>query len=385
MRIALIDPFAGISGDMTVGALLHAGAPFAAVKRGLEGLPLKGFSVASSSVTRCGLVARKFTVRHREPHSHRGLSTILKCIAKAKLPESARQRACAAFTLLAEAESAIHGVAVDRIHFHEVGAVDSICDIVGAALALDALGIDRIFCRPLPLTTGAIVTEHGRLPVPAPATMELLKGRATFDAGVTGELVTPTGAAMVAAWAEEGAPPPFVPDAIGYGAGERDPEGYPNVCRITVGEASVGGPGALFELVCDVDDATPQILGHLLVRLLERGALDASLQPLVMKKDRPGTRVTALVASALVPAIEEVLFTEGTTLGVRRRAVERTELPRRIVRVKTRHGVVPVKIGELGGRVVHVAPEYEACRRLAAEAGVPLPNILREAVARWLA
>ncbi len=381
MKIALIDPFAGISGDMTVGALLHAGASGAALSRGLKSLPLKGFRVSSSLVTRCGIAARKFTVRHGEDHHHRGLPAILKLIAKGELSRPVKARASAAFRLLGEAERAIHGAAVD--HFHEVGAIDSICDIVGAALALEQLGIERVYCRPLPLSTGSIDTAHGRLPLPAPATMELLKGRPTFESGMQGELITPTGAAIVAAWAEAGAAPPFVPEAIGYGAGDRDPDGYPNVCRITVGSTSGGGEGALFELVCDVDDATPQILGHLLGRLLDRGALDATLQPLVMKKDRPGTRVTALVPAALVPAIEEVLFTEGTTLGVRRRAVERTELPRRIVRVKTRYGIVPVKIGELGGRVVHVAPEYEVCRGLAREAGVPLPSVLHEAVAQW--
>jgi len=381
MRIALIDPFAGISGDMTVGALLHAGAPFAALSRGLKSLPLKGFTVASSLVTRCGIAARKFHVRQREDHHHRRLPTILRLIAKGKLSKQTRERASAAFRLLGKAESVIHGAAAD--HLHEVGAIDSICDIVGAALALEQLGIERVYCRPLPLSIGSVDTAHGRLPLPAPATMELLKGRPTFESGLSGELITPTGAAIVAAWAEAGAAPPFVPEAIGYGAGERDPDGYPNVCRITVGSASQGGPGALFELVCDVDDATPQLLGHLLGRLLDRGALDATLQPLVMKKDRPGTRVTALVPAPLVPVIEEVLFTEGTTLGVRRRVVERTELPRRIVRVKTRYGVVPVKVGELGGRVVHVAPEYEACRSLAREAGVPLPAILRDAVAQW--
>ena len=222
------------------------------------------------------------------------------------------------------------------------------------------------------------------MPVPAPATLELMKGRATYASGLVGELVTPTGAACVAAWAEPGPPPPFRPLAIGYGAGDRDPQTHPNVCRVVVGEsASSAAAEELFELVCDVDDATPQVLAHLLERLLAAGARDATLQPLVMKKGRPGTRVGALADAGAVAAVEEALFAEGTTLGVRRRRVERTALERRWMRVNTRYGSVRLKIGELGGRVVHVAPEFEDCRALAEKAGVPLPEVLREAMARW--
>jgi hypothetical protein len=371
VRIALIDPFAGIAGDMLVGALLDAGAPLAAVRRGLRGLPLDRFSVSASEVERCGVRARKYHVRFAGSHHHRGLPEILRILRRGKLPERALDRAERAFRLLAAAEARVHGIPVSRVHFHEVGAVDAICDVAGAAIALEELSIDRLFCRPLPLSHGVIVAEHGRMPVPAPATMELLKGFPTFDSGLSGEIVTPTGAACARAWAEASAPPPFVPEAIGYGAGTRDPDGYPNVCRVTVGEASEEGTGPLLELVCDVDDATPQLLGHLLGRLLEAGALDASLQPLVMKKDRPGTRITALARQEGVPALEQILFGEGTTLGVRRRRVERTELPRRVVAVRTPWGRVRVKTGTLGGKVVHAAPEYEDCRALAREAGVP--------------
>ncbi|MHC4549648.1 MAG: nickel pincer cofactor biosynthesis protein LarC [Planctomycetota bacterium] len=383
MRIALIEPFAGLAGDMFVGALLHAGAPFEHLRAGLARLGVGGFEVGCRNVQRGGVAAAKFTVDHAEEHHHRGLATILDLIARASLPAGVQARASRAFTRLAEAEATIHGVGVDEVHFHEVGAVDALCDIVGAALALDALAVEALYCRPLPLSTGSVVAAHGRLPVPAPATLELMKGRPTYDSGLEGELVTPTGAALVAAWAEEGAPPPLRPLAIGYGAGDRDPEGYPNVCRITLGETTGRPAAALHELVCDVDDATPQVLGHLLGRLLEAGALDATLHPVQMKKGRPGTRVTALVRGEAIPAVEEALFVEGTTLGVRRRAVERTELPRRIVRVTTEHGPVRVKVGELGGKVVHVAPEYEDCRALAEQTGVPLREITRQAMAQW--
>jgi len=382
MRIALLEPFAGVAGDMLVGALVHAGAPFAALRRGLASLPLKDFRVACREVDRCGVRARKYQVKFREHHHHRGLREILRILGKGRLPGTSRERAASAFRALAEAEARVHGIPVERVHFHEVGAVDAICDVVGAALALEALEVDRLYCRPLPLSGGFVEAEHGRMPVPAPATLELLKGLPTFDSGLSGELVTPTGAACVRAWATMASPPPFVPEAIGYGAGTRDPERYPNVCRVTVGEASEPRAGALCELVCDVDDATPQLLGFLLGRLLESGALDATLQPVVMKKDRPGTRIAVLARHESVPALEQILFLEGTTLGVRRRAVERTELPRRSVRVRTPYGEVRGKIGILGGKVVHAAPEYEDCRARAREAKVPLREVIAAAVAR---
>jgi uncharacterized protein (TIGR00299 family) protein len=379
MKVALIDPFAGIAGDMLTGALIHAGAPLEAVQAALEGYP-----VSLSEVQRCGIASAKFTVEATEETTHRGLRDVLEILSGMKLSDRARERATGAFTLLAEAEAGVHGVDVERVHFHEVGAVDSICDIVGAAVALDALQVERLYCRPLPLSRGSVETAHGRLPLPAPAALALMRGLPTRETDLDGELVTPTGAAMVAAWGERDAVPALRPESIGYGAGDRDSDRFPNVCRVIVGEA-LPGAGDLWELVCEVDDATPQVLGHVLSRLMESGALDASLQPLLMKKDRPGTRVSALARAESVPALEQVLFTEGTTLGVRRRRVERTELPRRTVEVRTRHGTVRVKLGELGGKVVHAAPEYEDCRALATKAGVPLREIISEALAQWRA
>ena len=381
MKVALIEPFAGIAGDMFVGALVGAGAPFRAVEDGIRSLRLP-CSVTCGTVERGGLRGRKFRVKFKEGHVHRGLKEILAILRKGRLPARALDLAEAAFARLAEAEAKVHGIPVRKVHFHEVGAIDAICDIAGAALALDALGIEKLWCRALPLSTGFVVTEHGRLPVPAPATLELMKGRAVCDSGLTGELVTPTGAALVAAWAETSAPPAFVPSAIGYGAGDRDPHDYPNLCRIVVGETTARS-GEILEVVCDVDDATPQVLGHLLATLLDAGALDATLQPVVMKKGRPGTRVTVLARAETVPSLEGVLFREGTTLGVRRRRVERTELPRRTATVKTPYGPVRVKIGEFQGEAVHVAPEYEDCRALAAKAKVPLREVIRAAVAQW--
>ncbi|MGQ0615339.1 MAG: nickel pincer cofactor biosynthesis protein LarC [Planctomycetaceae bacterium] len=385
MKIALLDPVGGIAGDMLVGALVDAGASFEAIKRALKSLKLGGYVLSRRKVMRGGIRATKFTVRpRREEQEHRGLAQILKILRKSTLSPAVREKAEAAFRVLAAAEATVHGCTVEEVHFHEVGAIDAICDVVGAAAALAELEVERLFCNPLPLSSGSVETEHGRMPVPAPATMELLKGRATFASGLVGELVTPTGAACIAAWAEKGAPPPFTPVGIGYGAGDRDPGSHPNVCRAVVGEASdAAADEELFELVSDMDDATPQVLAHLLERLLAVGALDATLQPLIMKKGRPGTRATALVRRSSIAAVEEVLFREGTTLGVRRRRVERTILARRIMKVNTRYGSVRLKIGEYRGKVVHVAPEYEDCRALAETNRVPLPEIFREAMARW--
>jgi uncharacterized protein (TIGR00299 family) protein len=380
MKVALLEPFAGVAGDMFVGAMVGAGAPFRAVQQGLKSLRLP-VSVSCGTVERGGLRGRKFRVKFKESRSHRGLKEIVAILRRGRLPLRARALAEAAFTRLAEAEARVHGVPVAKVHFHEVGALDAICDIAGAALAMDALGIEKLWSRPLPLSTGFVTMEHGRLPVPAPATLELMRGRAVYDSGLTGELVTPTGAALVAAWAETTEPPAFVPSSVGYGAGDRDPHEYGNLCRIVVGETSARA-GELIELVCDVDDATPQVLSHLLAALLEAGALDATLQPVVMKKGRPGTRVGALARAESVPALEAVLFREGTTLGVRRRRVERTELPRRVVTVRTRYGPVKVKVGEHAGEAVHVAPEYEDCRAVAAKAKVPLREVIRAAVAQ---
>jgi len=378
MRIALLDPFAGVAGDMFVGALLDAGAPFRSVRDGLAGIA----KVSQRRVDRAGIAARKFRVAAAPEEHHRGLKEIGRIIRGAGQPKAVRDRALAAFTRLAEAEAKVHGIDVNKVHFHEVGARDAIADILGAAIAFEELGIERLHARPLPMFFGMVDTAHGRLPLPAPATMELMRGWPVFESGREGELVTPTGAALVTAWATPEPPPPFVPEAIGYGAGDRNPERTPNVCRLTVGE-TCAATGALWQLECDVDDATPQVLGHLLGILLDAGAIDATLGAVQMKKNRPGTRVTVLARAASVPALEEILFREGTTLGVRRHAVERTELPRRIRKVTTPWGSVRLKVGLLGGEAVHVAPEYEDCRRLAREHGIPLRRVTRAALEAW--
>lgn len=379
MRIALLDPFAGVAGDMLVGALLDAGASFAAVSRAVAALGVRGVRLSRRRVDRAGLRATKFSVRHApREHAHRGLREVLRLLRK--LPASVRERSERAFRALAAAEAEVHGCDVNDVRFHEVGAVDSIGDVVGAAAAIEDLGVEALYCGPLPWSRGVVRTEHGPMPLPAPATAKLLRGWPVRDSGFEDELVTPTGAACVAAWARPAPAPAFVPLASGYGAGDRDPDAYPNVCRVTLGDLVSPRPGALVELVCDVDDATPQSLAHLLDRLLAEGALDATLQPVVMKKGRLGTRVAALAEAALVPKLEEALFVEGATLGVRRRAVERTALPRRSVVVRTPYGPVRVKVAELKGRRVRATPEFEDCRALAERRRVPLADVVAAAL-----
>jgi uncharacterized protein (TIGR00299 family) protein len=384
MRVAVLDPFAGVAGDMFVGALIDAGASFRAVKEGVDALELDGCKLSQRKVLRCGITARKFNVRHREGHHHRGMREIRRILKAAPVAPSVRKRALGVFTRLGEAEAKVHGVELSKVHFHEVGAVDAIADILGASIAFEHLGIEQLHTRALPLFFGMVQAAHGRIPLPAPATMELMRGWPVFDSGMEGELVTPTGAALVTTWAERDPIPRFVPDAIGYGAGDRDPDGHPNVCRITIGE-TVSSPadGAILQLECDVDDVSPQVLGHLVGRLLEAGALDATLGAVIMKKGRPGTRVTVLANQNLVPVVEELLFREGTTLGVRRHVVERTELPRKFRRVQTKYGAIRLKIGMLDGEPVHVAPEYEDCRRAAKAHGVALREVTRVAMAKW--
>jgi len=384
MKIAVLDPFAGVAGDMFVGALIDAGASFRAVKAGVDALELDGCKLSQRKVMRCGITARKFNVRHREGHHQRGLREIRRILKAAPVSPAVRERAIAVFTRLGEAEAKVHGVKLSKVQFHEVGAVDAIADILGASIAFESLEIDQLHTRALPLFYGMVRSAHGRIPLPAPATMELMRGWPVFDSGMEGELVTPTGAALVTTWATQDAIPPFEPASIGYGAGDRDPDGHPNVCRITIGEArSQGVDGSIMQLECDVDDVSPQLLGHLAGQLLEAGALDATLGALIMKKGRPGTRITVLARNNLVPVMENLLFREGATLGIRRHVVVRTELPRKFRRVSTAYGSIRIKIGILQGKPVHVAPEYEDCRRAAEKHGVALREVTRAAMARW--
>lgn len=398
MRVAYFDCFSGISGDMTLGALLACGADEGKFRTALANLKVPGYNLHISRRKVEGLMASDVDVELLEVDQGHGrhLSDIAAIYAASDLPPRVRERALAIFTRLAEAEAKVHGTTPDQIHFHEVGAVDSIVDITGACILLEMLGVEAVYSSPLPMSRGFIDCQHGRMPLPAPATMELLVGLPAYPVSVAGELVTPTGAAIVAtlATAERiGNPPAMTPLAVGYGAGKKDfGAPFPNLLRVIIGEvpdvSTQSGegatkdetPGTVVVLETNVDDAAPEALGYAQERLLAAGALDVFFVPAQMKKNRPGTLVTVLAAPESAEALTDVLFAETGTFGVRRTLAERSILERRVETVGTPYGDVRVKIGARAGRSVVASPEFEDCRRAAAANAVPLREVYRAAL-----
>jgi uncharacterized protein (TIGR00299 family) protein len=376
MKTCYLDAFSGISGDMLVGALADAGADTAALSAALSALGT-GASFQFEKTKRGGIAATKFHVLGGDHHHHRHLSHILEIVGAAALPERVKQNAAAIFRRLGEVEAAVHGVPVEHVHFHEVGAVDSICDIVGACLGFELLGIEEIHSSPLNLGSGTVKTEHGVLPVPAPATAALLQGKPVYARGPEVELTTPTGAAVAATLAcRFGAMPPMRISAVGYGAGGRDLPEQPNVLRVLIGEKSGASEATTVSVLeANIDDSSPEVLGFALERLLGAGALDATLTPLTMKKGRPGVLLRVIARPEDQEALAQLVFAETSTLGLRVYPAERRVQARSIVEVSTPHGKVRVKVSADG----HYAPEYEDCRRLALESGVPLQQIIAAA------
>jgi uncharacterized protein (TIGR00299 family) protein len=377
VRICYLDAFSGISGDMLVGALADAGAPVASLSEALRALDT-GAQYRFEETQRCGIRALKFHVDGGEKqHRHRGLADILELIERAAIPERAKQNASSVFRRLGEVEARVHHVPVERVHFHEVGAVDSISDIVGACLGFELLGIEQIHCSPLNLGGGTVETAHGTLPVPAPATAALVEGKPVYSRGPQMELTTPTGAAIATTLAcGFGALPPMRIASIGYGAGGRDFKQQANVLRVLVGEATGAAEATTVSIIeSNIDDSTPEVLGFAMERLLAAGALDVTLAPVIMKKNRPGTLLRIIARPEDQETLAALAFAETSTLGVRIYSAERRVEGRRIVEVETPHGAVRVKVSGSG----EFAPEYEDCRRIALASGVPLKDILREA------
>ena len=377
MKICYFHAFSGISGDMTVGALVDAGAPADALLESLRSLGT-GARYEIEKTKRRGIAASKFRVHIVGlPHQHRHLAHILKMIEAAPIPDRAKANAAAIFQRLGDAEAHVHGVPIEKVHFHEVGAADSIADIVGAAVALDLLDVETVVCSPLNVGSGTVKTEHGILPVPAPATALMLAGAPVYARGPAIELVTPTGAAVAATLATRfGVMPPMRVGAIGYGAGDHDFPDHANVFRVILGEPT-GADEALTVCVIEanVDDLNPQVLAYAAERLLEFGALDVSLQSILMKKGRPGTLLRAVAKPEHREAIVQLIFSETSTLGVRVYPAERRVQARTFTEVETPHGKVRIKVSSEGS----YAPEYEDCRRLAAQTGVALKHIIAEA------
>jgi uncharacterized protein (TIGR00299 family) protein len=395
MRTLYFDCFAGISGDMTLGALVGAGADERALLEQLALLDVEGYEIGFEKVDRSGISATRAVVRlTKEEHHHRHLSDIQKIIEGSRLGEGIKERALKIFKRLAEAEARVHNVPVERIHFHEVGAVDAIVDVVGACIGFDLLGVERFAASALHVGSGTVEMAHGRFPVPPPAVAELLRGAPVYSTDIKGELVTPTGAAIVSTLCDSfGAIPRMRLQGTGYGAGARDYKNFPNVLRVLIGETEAAGDGVdesdavtdeeLLVIETNVDDAAPQVLGYVMEQAFARGALDCYFTHVQMKKNRPGVLVTILCRPGEREAMLDLLFTETPTLGVRHTLVRRRALERESVTVETEFGTIAVKLGRLRGRIVSATPEFDECRVAAQKWGATLRDVQEAARAAY--
>jgi uncharacterized protein (TIGR00299 family) protein len=399
MRAVYFDCFAGVSGDMIIGAQLDLGVDLESMKQQLSSLGLNGYQISSRRVERSGIAATKFNVEvHETSQPARTLADIRATIGGSSVSDHVKGQSIRVFERLAEAEALVHSTTPDRVHFHEVGAVDSIIDTVGAVIGFELLGVQRFFCSSLRLGSGSINTAHGRLPIPAPATAQLLRGAPVFAGELEGEFVTPTGAAIVATCCEEFGPMPSMKvGGIGYGAGTRDPNGFPNALRLMLGDLEEAeGASSLTQtkvyattdetivvIETNIDDMNPQAYGVVMERGFALGALDVFMTPVQMKKDRPGVLVTVLSKPETFDAMIEMLLTETTTLGVRYYEAKRRVLERTIETVETRFGPVRIKVARHGTRTLHFQPEYEDCVRLALAAKTPFLEVHAAASAAY--
>ncbi|MDO8586078.1 MAG: nickel pincer cofactor biosynthesis protein LarC [Armatimonadota bacterium] len=383
MRIAYFDCFAGISGDMTLGALIAAGADIDSLRERLSSLSLGGYEIEAKQVRKKGIAATDVNVVLTDEQHERRLGDIVEIIGSSSLPDGVKDRSVRVFEKLAEAEGRVHGCPANRVHFHEVGAVDAIVDIVGTAICLDLLKVDRVEASPLPMPHGFVEAAHGRFPLPAPATAELLKGVPIRGVDVEGELVTPTGAAILSALASRFGPmPDFRLEAVGYGAGKSEYD-FPNALRALIGESEDGleiGFDPLIVLETNVDDMNPQFFDSAMERLFAMGARDVYLTPIQMKKNRPATLLNVLCDRDNMGSMLSIIFAETSTLGVRIQEVRRACMEREWRTVETRYGPIRIKIGSVGGEIRNSSPEYEDCRAAAAQYGVPTKVVYEEAV-----
>src|SRR5215472_4138783 len=427
MRIAYLECFSGISGDMFLGALVDAGVPLELLTNTVAALGVDA-RLEVSRVQRSGISAVKLDViaagekelpreefwekqshqaghshdsghephdhphehEHSHHHEHRGLKEIRGIIARAGISETAKQKAIRIFEVLGTAEAKVHNTGIENIHFHEVGAVDAIVDITCAAVGAEALGVDTIVCSPLNVGGGMVKCAHGTFPIPAPATLEILRNAPVYSGEIQKELVTPTGAAIVSVLASRFSNfPRMKPEKVGYGAGSRDLKDFPNVLRITIGEtleehSTLVPEEAITILEANVDDMTPQLFGYVMERALQAGALDVFATSVQMKKNRPGILLTVLCRPEEAERLKQLIFAETTTLGVRMREEKRATLARRHVSVNTKWGEIRMKVANLNGSISNYSPEYEDCRRIAEQQRVPLKSVMQEAIKVYL-
>jgi uncharacterized protein (TIGR00299 family) protein len=382
MRTAYFDCFSGISGDMTVGALVDAGASFEALRVQLETLHVSGYELEIEKVTKHGIAGTKFHVRVHDPGmQHRRLGDIEAILRTSGLEPRLQDRTLAVFTRLAEAEATVHQTTLDQVHFHEVGAIDSIVDITGAVIGLDLLSVQRVLASPVNVGAGFVRAAHGVLPVPGPATAELLKGAPTYARGQDGELTTPTGAALLAALTESFGPlPQLCVERIGYGAGTKDLSQAPNLLRVFIGEDTTQDDADVITVLeANLDDMNPEWFEYAQEQLFAQGALDVFYTPIFMKKNRPATKLTVLCDSGKLDLLVATLFHNTSTFGVRTYEVRRQKLQRFSQTVNTPYGPISVKVGEWHGQVVQISPEYDSCRQAARRCGAPLKEIYRAA------
>ncbi|MFN8006216.1 MAG: nickel pincer cofactor biosynthesis protein LarC [Terriglobia bacterium] len=376
------DCFSGASGDMIVGSLLDLGVSLDQLTSELQKLKLRNYTLSADRVVKSGITATKFTVHAGHEHVHRNFQTIATMIRESVLSDPIKESATRIFLRLAEAEARVHGSTVDQVHFHEVGAIDSIVDIVGACIGFELLDVQEILASPLNVGNGTVKAAHGILPVPAPATVELLKGIPVYANQIEGELVTPTGAAILSTLAKGfGSLPPFEIEGVGYGAGTRDTRGSANVLRALQGPLSSPpisdqeGNQRVMVIEANIDDMNPQLYGVLQERLLKMGVLDTFVQPVQMKKNRPGILLTVVASPEQLMPVTDEIFQETTTIGIRYYEASRSVLEREMVPLDLEGGSVRVKVSRRGGRIVNFTPEFEDCRALAEQREIPVKVI----------
>ena len=385
MKVAYFDCFAGASGDMILGALMDAGLELELLKGELAKLHLTHYDLQVKKVAKRGIGGSQALVSVDEDHHHhhhRHLHDIEEIIDKSDLKESIKRKSIEIFTRLAEAEAKVHQPTIEQIHFHEVGAMDAIIDVVGAVAGLAALGIEKVYCSPLHVGTGTVECAHGTLPVPAPATAELIRGKPIYSTGVEGELLTPTGAAILTTLSSGFGPMPSMTlEEIGYGAGTSEPA-IPNLLRVAIGEVLDEVEGYKIErtavIETSIDDMNPEVYDYLIHKMLDMGALDVFLAPLQMKKNRPGTMVTVICVPENVGKFSDFLMRETTTIGLRWRVDNRIKARRTTREVQTKYGTIKFKVAQVGDTAINVSPEYEDCKRAALERKVPLKEVMEE-------
>lgn len=383
MKTAYFDCCSGISGDMVLGALIDMGLDIKILRRELSKLHISNYSISASKTKRHHITGTSFKVKFKESRHHRTFTDIKNLINKSKLSAKVKELSVSIFFNLAKAEAKVHGCKVSEVHFHEVGAVDSIVDIVGTSVGIEQLGVERIYASALPLGSGWVETAHGRMPVPAPAALELLRGVPVIPSLVESELTTPTGAAIIKTIAKGfGNMPQMKIEKIGYGIGTRDFEQIPNILRIVTGEGS-GGLEKLIMIETNIDDMNPQIYDYLMTRLFKKGALDVFLTPIQMKKGRPAVLLNVLCNEDKKAQVMDIIFEETTTIGIRTCEVNRYCLERGTSEVVTPYGKVRVKISQKNGKPINIQPEYEDCRKIAERKNAPLKKVMDSAKKRF--